>query len=82
MVDRPDRPELHIGLIAFPRLTQLDLTGPYETLARLPRSRVYIVAKSTAAIESDTALMIVPSMSVRGMPTARRNLRSWWSRCQ
>jgi len=24
------------GLLAFPTLTQLDLTGPYEILARLP----------------------------------------------
>ena len=26
-----------IGLLLFPRLTQLDLTGPFEVFAKLPR---------------------------------------------
>ena len=26
------------GMLVFPNLTQLDLTGPYEVLARLPAS--------------------------------------------
>jgi hypothetical protein len=25
-----------VGLLLFPKLTQLDLTGPFEVLARLP----------------------------------------------
>ena len=29
-----------IGMLAFPRMTQLDLTGPYEVFARLPNTRV------------------------------------------
>jgi cyclohexyl-isocyanide hydratase len=29
-----------IGMWLFPRLTQLDLTGPYEVLARLPNTTV------------------------------------------
>ena len=28
-----------IGMLIFPRLTQLDMTGPYEVLARLPNTR-------------------------------------------
>ena len=34
-----------IGLILFPRLTQLDLTGPFEVLARLPNADVHLVWK-------------------------------------
>ena len=68
MIDKSDGPDLQIGLIAFPRLTQLDLTGPHETLARLPRSQVYVVAKSRAAVESDTSLMIVPTVSYSDCP--------------
>ena len=30
------RPETRIAMVLFPRLTQLDLTGPYEVLARMP----------------------------------------------
>ena len=29
-----------IGMLIFPRLTQLDMTGPYEVLARLPDTTV------------------------------------------
>jgi len=37
---------LSIGMVLFPKLTQLDLTGPYEVLSRLPNSTVYLVAQS------------------------------------
>ena len=31
---------LTVGLLAFPDLTQLDLTGPYEVFSRAPGMRV------------------------------------------
>ena len=31
-------------MLIFPRLTQLDMTGPYEVLARLPNTKVHLVA--------------------------------------
>jgi len=33
---------LAIGLLLFPGLTQLDLTGPYEVFARVPGARVHL----------------------------------------
>jgi cyclohexyl-isocyanide hydratase len=33
-----------IGMILFPRLTQLDLTGPYEVFSRMPDAKVHLVA--------------------------------------
>ena len=36
-----------IGMLLFPRLTQLDLTGPYEVLARLPNTTVHLVAQGS-----------------------------------
>ena len=27
---------IHVGLLLFPRLTQLDLTGPFEVFAKWP----------------------------------------------
>ena len=35
-----------IGFVLFPRLTQLDLTGPYEVFARLPDTQVLLLAKT------------------------------------
>jgi putative intracellular protease/amidase len=34
-----------VGMILFPNLTQLDLTGPYEVFARMPNSE-HLVATS------------------------------------
>jgi hypothetical protein len=38
----------NVGFVIFPDLTQLDLTGPLQVLARLPQSTTHIVAKSAA----------------------------------
>ena len=35
-----------IGMLLFPRMTQLDLTGPYEVFARLPNTQVHLVASN------------------------------------
>ncbi len=47
-----------IGLLLFPRLTQLDLTGPYEVFARLPDAQVLLVGAGEA--RSDTGLRLRP----------------------
>jgi len=36
---------MHIGLLLFPRLTQLDLTAPYEVLSRMPGAKMHLVWK-------------------------------------
>ena len=38
-----------IGMLIFPRLTQLDMTGPYEVLARGCRIRPSTCAAGTLA---------------------------------
>lgn len=51
----------NVGFVIFPDLTQLDFTGPQQVLARLPDSNMHIVAKSTAAVPSDSGLGLVPT---------------------
>ena len=34
-----------IGILVFPNVQQLDLTGPYEVFASVPDARVYLVWK-------------------------------------
>ena len=58
----------HIGMLLFPRLTQLDLTGPYEVLARLPETRVHLVAQSMAPVVSDSGLAITPTTTFPDCP--------------
>lgn len=48
------------GLLLFPNMTQLDLTGPLEVLGRLPGWRVEIVAPTLAPVRTDKGLVIQP----------------------
>jgi cyclohexyl-isocyanide hydratase len=49
------------GMLVFPNLTQLDLTGPYEILARLPDSEVELVWKSLDPVRTEHGLTILPT---------------------
>ncbi len=50
----------HIGMLLFPRLTQLDLTGPYEVFAQLPDTRVHLIAHSIEPVASVYGMAITP----------------------
>jgi len=57
-----------IGLVLFPRLTQLDLTGPFEVLARLPNADVHLVWKNLYPVTSDVGLQILPTKTFADCP--------------
>jgi cyclohexyl-isocyanide hydratase len=57
-----------MGFVIFPELTQLDLTGPLQLLARLPQSTTYIVAKSEAPVPSDCGLSLLPTHTFANCP--------------
>lgn len=60
--------ELTVGMVLFDGLTQLDLTGPYEVLARMPRTRVSLVARRQAAVRSEWGLRLVPDVTFDEAP--------------
>jgi cyclohexyl-isocyanide hydratase len=57
-----------IGMLIFPRLTQLDMTGPYEVLARLPNTKVLLVAHTMAPVKTDRGMEIVPTITFAECP--------------
>jgi len=59
---------LHIGMLLFPRLTQLDLTGPFEVLHRIPDAKVHLLWETTDPIVADSGLGLVPSMAFADCP--------------
>ena len=59
---------LHIGILLFPQNTQLDLTGPFELLHRLPDSVVHLVWKDTAPVQAASGLRIVPTTTLSDCP--------------
>ena len=50
-----------IGMIIFPKLTQLDLTGPYEVFGRIPSVKVLLIAESLQPVKSDSGLLLTPN---------------------
>ena len=59
---------LHIGLLLFPNLTQLDLTGPLQVFARLPGAVVHLIWKRIEPVPSDTPLALLPTISFADCP--------------
>ena len=55
-------------MLLFPRLTQLDLTGPHEVLARLPGVRVDLVARTLDPVTSETGMTIAPTATFADLP--------------
>lgn len=52
---------IHIGLVLFPHLTQLDLTGPAEVFSRLPSATVHLLWKDLEPVASDRGLRLLPT---------------------
>lgn len=63
----PDAPH-RFGLLLFPNVTQLDLTGPYEVLARVPGAQVHLLWKTLDPVRSDTGLTILPTTTLADAP--------------
>jgi cyclohexyl-isocyanide hydratase len=59
---------LQIGILVFPRVQQLDLTGPYEVFASLPAANVHLIWKDRSAITSATGLVLGPTMTFGECP--------------
>jgi len=59
---------LSVGMVLFPGLTQLDLAGPYEVLARLPNTTVYLVAATVAPVRTERGLTITPDATFDAVP--------------
>jgi len=58
----------HAGILLFPKNTQLDLTGPFEVLRRIPGAEVHLVWKDTNPVASDSGLRILPTTTLDGCP--------------
>lgn len=59
---------MQIGLLLFPKLTQLDLTGPFEVFARMPGATVHLVWKTLDPVTCDRGLRLLPSATFADCP--------------
>jgi cyclohexyl-isocyanide hydratase len=59
---------LRIGFLIFPRITQLDMTGPHEVLARMPDSEIHLVWKSLEPIVAQGGMSLIPTATLESCP--------------
>jgi transcriptional regulator GlxA family with amidase domain len=57
-----------IVFVLYPHLTQLDFTGPYEVLARLPGVEATVASKEGGALESETGLVFANLSRLADIP--------------
>jgi cyclohexyl-isocyanide hydratase len=57
-----------IGLLVFPRITALDIVGPFEVLARIPGARIHWVWKTRDAVTSDVGMVLQPTGDFASCP--------------
>ena len=66
--DAEERNKVVIGLLLFPRMTQLDLTGPFEVFARMPGAEVHLIWKDLQPVVTDRGLAILPAVTMAECP--------------
>lgn len=60
--------QYNIGLVMFPDMTQLDLTGPYQVFALMPNTRVHLLWKTLEPVKSNCGMTILPTTTFDACP--------------
>ncbi len=60
--------QYRIGLLAFPAMTQLDLTGPLQVFAGLPGAEVHVLWKTLDPIKTHGGLTLIPDTTLADCP--------------
>lgn len=60
--------QYRIGLLAFPAMTQLDMTGPLQVFAGLPGAELHVIWKTLDPIQTHGGLRIVPDTLLSECP--------------
>jgi cyclohexyl-isocyanide hydratase len=59
---------LQIGLLIFPRVTQLDFTGPLQVFSSVPGAVVHLIWKRIEPVPSDSVMVLTPTISFADCP--------------
>jgi cyclohexyl-isocyanide hydratase len=59
---------LQIGLVIFPKVTQLDFTGPLQVFSSVPGARVHLIWKRIEPVASDSVMVITPTVTFADCP--------------
>ena len=59
---------LQIGLLIFPNVTQLDLTGPVQVFSSVPGAKLHLIWKRIEPVPSDSVLVLTPTTTFADCP--------------
>jgi cyclohexyl-isocyanide hydratase len=63
-----ERPPIHIGILLFPDVTQLDAMGPAQVLCMVAGAKLHLVWKDTRPVMTEGGFAIVPTVSFADCP--------------
>ena len=59
---------LQIGIVLFPKVTQLDFTGPLQVFSSVPGAQVHLVWKRIEPVPSDSVMTLTPTITFADCP--------------
>ena len=59
---------LQIGLVLFPKVTQLDFTGPLQVFSSVPGAQVHLIWKRIEPVPSDSVMTLTPTITFADCP--------------
>jgi cyclohexyl-isocyanide hydratase len=59
---------LQFGLLVFPKVTQLDLTGPAQVFSSVPGAKLHLIWKRIEPVQSDSVLVLTPTTTFADCP--------------
>ena len=59
---------LQIGALVFAEMDQIDLTGPFEVLSRLPDATMHLLGKDATPVRDIMGLVLTPEMALADAP--------------
>jgi cyclohexyl-isocyanide hydratase len=59
---------LQIGIVLFPRVTQLDFTGPLQVFSSVPGANVHLIWRRIEPVPSDSVMAITPTITFADCP--------------
>jgi cyclohexyl-isocyanide hydratase len=59
---------LQIGILLFPKVTQLDFTGPLQVFSSVPGAQVHLIWKRIEPVASDSVMVLTPTTTFADCP--------------
>lgn len=63
-----NKPVLEIGVVIFPGIDQIDFTGPFEVLVRVPGAKIRIIGTQADPVRDYNGLVLTPEMTLAEAP--------------